>query len=297
MIVLLPNGCRAMETNLFIQIIDRSPTLYLFALGLALRWAGSYINKRYPGVEYYQFATAIIVFGLIALRRLIVDPPYDGLECIAALVRAASFGMIGFGLAGGIGTLILMAAEWRAALRSMAARRSEQERRKRELAEKLEQLSVNQKSAEEIAAERRAAEEARRRVHEEQEAMEQAALLEAATRETARMQFRLRATESLPADKRKTVEAMIETYLGDDVPSHEFEQRSDLIHAHIVTSQIAPKPTGFQSLTEIEEVFSEKRAEIQSLEINVVEKEALASYLAKEKQAAIHKFLKNEASK
>ena len=56
-------------------IIDDSPTVYLFALGIVMRWIGSFINQRYPRVAFFQFALAAVVFAVFGMRRLVVDPP------------------------------------------------------------------------------------------------------------------------------------------------------------------------------------------------------------------------------
>ncbi len=77
-----------------------------------MRWIGSYIHQRYPRVAFFQFFFGVVVFALIAGRRLAVNPPQDIVDTIEAFIRAGSFAMIAFGVTGGIGTMILLGRDW-----------------------------------------------------------------------------------------------------------------------------------------------------------------------------------------
>ena len=278
-------------------IFDESPTVYLFALGIVMRWIGSFINQRYPRVAFFQFAFAAIIFAVFGMRRLVVNPPHDGLQLLSALIRAGSFSMIAFGNTGGIATMILLTRDW------MKEQQLEDRKRQYELERHLQARReadirsasrFNQAPEEEREARRQEAEERDRQKREREEVERLRNEAERAERRTLRMQIELK-TQSVPdGNRRKHVHDMIDSYLDDDAPIIEFKRRLQIVQDHINRETIEEE-TGFQSLTDIEASFSNQFGEIESLEVSDVEKASLRAYLTKEKQVVIHNFLKKGA--
>lgn len=278
-------------------IIDKSPTVYLFALGIVMRWIGSFINQRYPRVAFFQFAFAAVVFAVFGLRRLVVDPPYDGLQLLSALIRAGSFSMIAFGITGGIATMILLSREWMKEQQLLESKRQYELERQLEASRKAERraaMAANRPSTEELARQRLEANARDKEKREREETQRIRIKSERAERRTLRLQIELK-TQAIPDNnRRKNVHDMIDAYLNDDAPLSEFKRRLQIVQDHINREAIEEK-TGFQTLTEIETSFSRQFDEINSLDVNDVEKASLRAYLTKEKQAVIHNFLKKGA--
>lgn len=282
------------------HFLDHSPTFYLFGLGVVMRWIGSYIHQRYPRVAFFQFSCSVVVFALVAGRRLTINPPQDSVEVIEAFIRAGSFAMIAFGGMGGIGTMFLLCRDWK---QGHDRRISEAERIEKAKIDQEEQRLRREASA---AAKLRSPEEIERinrehaarlnREQEEADLLERSKLAEIAERRTLRLRLELAARERMAASRQPAFMDTAETYLTEDMEMREYRARVEMLREHIERESESTTNSGFESLTAIEQAFAEKKTEIESLEINIVEKESLASYLAKEKQAAIHKFLKKEVS-
>ena len=275
--------------------LDCSPTFYLLGLGIALRWIGSLIKDKYPRIAFFQFASSMTVLALYGLRRLVVNPPSDIVDAIEIFLRGGSFAMITFGIMGGLTAMYLLAREQadertraHANARQLQEARLEFEERQRRI---IAEATANRPSQEEI--DRQA--ERKKREREEAEATERQQRTEAAERRTLRLGLELEASEKLPTNKLKAFNTTLDAYLTDDADMSDFRDRIAMLREHINRQLESNTKHGFESLTEIESVFTEKQAEINRLQIHAVEKEALQSYLAKEKQATIHNFLKQES--
>ena len=278
-------------------IVDSSPTVYLFALGVVMRWIGSFINQRYPRVAFFQFAFAAVVFAVFGLRRLAVNPPNDGLELITALIRAGSFSMIAFGITGGIATMVLMMRDWNEEQTIERRHRSFQLEREIEKQREFDRRAAafaNQPSERERDAAQRESLEREKQKRAAVNAERQQIELERAERRTQRMQIELKTQAIADLSRRKNVHDMIDAYLDDEVPLDEFKRRLQIVQDH-VSRETIDKPIGFQNLTEIETAFASQFEEINSLSVNDVEKASLRSYLTKEKQSVIHNLLKKGA--
>jgi hypothetical protein len=261
---------------------------------MIMRWFGSYTQYRYPRVSFFQYSVGISVFGLLALRRLSVDPPYDGLQVISALVRAGAFGMIAFGITGGIATVFLMGSDGLQAIRSQyRARKNLREtqlQNHRETQERLRRLSIRPNDLKR-QRERTEKAEIERKKRESEDERRRKAERDRNERKTLRLQTMLKMQAIPDVNRRQSVRETMDVYLDEESTIDEFTKRFQLLQEHIGRESSIVKP-GFQTLTEIENSFAEQFDEIDSLAVHEVEKASLRSYLTKEKQATIHNFLK-----
>ena len=284
---------------LFRETLVQIPTPALVLIGILMSWFGYEIKQKHPHIGLMQLlAGAFSFFAAIEIYGIPMNPE-GGPESLLTIFRASFVGLSIYGIVGFLCAGALMAKNWFLVMSGELALKRENLRQQTLRAKRNASDYKTCTCADAVRAQQanleRELEQQRNRV--EAERLEESRIAESAKRETARMKLKLKALEQLESAQRNVVETTIEAFLTEEVPDAEFQQRIVLLHRYICNEKPeAANSKGFQSLTELETSFAEKSREIDSLDIETVEKESLASYLAKEKQAAIHQFLRKEAS-